>query len=401
MKFTVSCSQLTTLLQHIARALPKGKGPSTPVLSQFLIEIKNGTLRATASDKVIRISGSVELVDSEGDKSFTVAPDNILEYVRALPEQPLLCEITQEENYEKMTITHEGGFSEFAVADAALYPAGFGDETNTSSSETTPRRLVTATERLLAGIVATSPTISEDLNRPILSGIYFDVKEDCLVLVSTDSRVLTKFTDKEADLTAPLDPKGRYHSVNGFSLPKVASDLLRGVLPPFIDTETEIEYTNSKARFTFGTYELTSLLNTGTFPNYDPVIPISNPFKVIIDKEQTITALRRIGRSFDSSSLVIALLEFREQTIDLTSHNIDLSVKSEERIQASIPEELVGMRIGFDGKTFSTLLSVCPTPEVELRLADQTRNVLITSPEELPATEIQSIIMPLKIVGDL
>ncbi|MDY6147892.1 MAG: DNA polymerase III subunit beta [Porphyromonas sp.] len=398
MKFTVSCAELTTLLQHVVRGIPSGS-ISLPILSQFLIEIKDGVLKATGADKTLRVSGSIALISSDGDKSFTVTPGNILEYVRALPEQPLVCEIIADENYEKMIISHQGGFSEFAISDAALYPSGFESDNKDSGEETSPRSLSVISDTLLMGIASTLPAVSTDANRPIMTGIYFDVTDSGLVLVSTDSKVLTKFVDKDAKISMEQSD-AVYHKVNGFSLIAKTCSLLKSLLSAFPGEEVMVEYTNVKARFTFGSYEVVSLLNIGVFPNYNSVIP-NNPYKLTVDKAELQIALRRIGRSFSASSLVIVLLVFKDDIINLSSHSMDLSVKSEEIVSADMPSELTGMKICFDGKTLATQLSVFPSKTVDIYLADQTRAAFIAPSESDLNVELCSIVLPLKMIGEV
>lgn len=408
MKFTVSCAELSTLLQHVAKAIPSGS-VTLPVLSQFLIEIKGGTLKATGADKTLRVSGSIALIASDEDKSFTVTPGNILEYVRALPDQPLVCEIHQEENYEKMTISHQGGFSEFAISDADLYPKGFTEDRQegmaqtTNTSETPSRELSVVSDALALGIASTLPTVSTDINRPVMTGVYFDIVENGLALVSTDGKVLTKFLDKDAKQIAQPEETdlSLLHKINGFSLLAKSCSLLKSLLPAFPNNEVRISYNNVKACFSFGTYEIVSLLNTGVFPNYGTVIPTNNPHKVTIDKAEVQIALRRIGRSYNAGALVIALLQFKDNIINLSAHSSDLSVRSEEEISVDMGEDMNGFKICFEGKMLSTILSIFPSKTVDMYFADQTRAALIVPTDGDLNTEIKSIILPLKMVGEV
>lgn len=394
MQFTVPSEQLTALLQHISKVVTSN--PSNPVLSHFLMEIKEGVLKVTGADKQILMSGKMDLSSCDGDLSFTVAPENILNYIAAVPSQPIVCEVEAVDNGRKMKITHQGGFSEFMVGDAALYPTGFGGETLPDHWHTIEMRA----DRLLEGLTYTLPVASPNMDRPIFAGIYFDATgEEGIVLVGTDTTVLSKYTDFSASVHRPIPKEGVRPIQSSFSLISKASSILKGMLSPYADQLVEIHFDSHKASFSFGNYEVVSLLNEGVFPNYNSVIPATDSSVVILDKQSFAASLKRICRSV-AQEVVTTMFEMSPDRVDLQSQILERSSVAKEWVNAEVHSSLEGHKLGLNARILLTLASVSPGERISLQIADQTRSVLV-SPVDMPeGTDLRSIVMPIRISNE-
>ena len=392
MKFTISCAELTAALRHVAKVIPSGN-VAAPILSHFLMEVHEGVLTITGSDQTIWMSVALPLISADEDKSFTVLPENILEYIQALPDQPITFEITQQENYEKMTIRHEAGFSEFSISDTSLYPKGLVAADGNSDSYA-PRSLSLKADLLLNGITDTYPTLSSDLTRPIYTGIYVDVMPQEVAFVSTDAYTLTRLLVTEPIQRSPESDQANYYPTNAMSIPTKCAGLLRNVLPILGDQEVQIDYNGEKALFVCGNYRITTRLIVGKFPPYQQVIPISNPHKITFDYGQITTALKRLCRSFTGSAVISIFFDFKDaNTIELRSQNLDIALKSTERIATQVPEQLIGQKLCIQGAFLLRVLPILGNKEVTMHIADVTRAVLLTPSDDYPGTAL-SVTVP-------
>ena len=89
MQFKIASGELSSLLQNQSKVVPTVYN-EMPVLTYFLFEIQDNNLYVTGSDGMMRSRGVLPVIASEGNATFAVHPKDILEYVKGLPDQPLL-----------------------------------------------------------------------------------------------------------------------------------------------------------------------------------------------------------------------------------------------------------------------------------------------------------------------
>ena len=85
MTISVSKNMLLAKLQQLSRIIPSKS--TTPIVCNYLFEIKDGRLFITTANDEGRITASLECM-AEADLSICV-PASILDGLKTLPEQPL------------------------------------------------------------------------------------------------------------------------------------------------------------------------------------------------------------------------------------------------------------------------------------------------------------------------
>lgn len=85
MTISVSKNMLLAKLQQLSRIIPSKS--TTPIVCNYLFEIKDGRLFITTANDEGRITASLECM-AEEDLSICV-PASILDGLKTLPEQPL------------------------------------------------------------------------------------------------------------------------------------------------------------------------------------------------------------------------------------------------------------------------------------------------------------------------
>ena len=93
MEFNVSSAELLKGLSDVSRAIP-AKSP-TPILENFLFVAKDGNLQITASDQELTLRTNIA-VDVKEEGSMAVPAHQIMDLIKALPDQPVSFRTTSD-----------------------------------------------------------------------------------------------------------------------------------------------------------------------------------------------------------------------------------------------------------------------------------------------------------------
>ncbi|HRN98911.1 MAG TPA: DNA polymerase III subunit beta, partial [Flavobacterium sp.] len=182
---------------------------------------------------------------------------------------------------------------------------------------------------------------SDDL-RPVMSGVFFQFSPEGHTFVATDAHKLVKYarTDVKADKVAE------------FIMPKKPLNILKSILGGS-DAEIKIEYNDSNATFGFENYVLTCRLIDGKYPNYEAVIPKENPNKLMIDRSQFQSSVRRVA-IFSNKTTHQIRLKIAGTELNISAEDIDYSNKAEERLTCDYQGD--DMQIGFNSRFLIDML---------------------------------------------
>ena len=173
---------------------------------------------------------------------------------------------------------------------------------------------------LLQGISKSIFATAEDELRPVMNGIYFDISTESVTFVASDGHKLVR---------------DRYYSSKGeqassFIMPKKPAKTLKDILARE-EGEAVIKFDNNNAQIIVDNYTLNCRLIEGRYPNYNSVIPQDNPFKVRIDRQALIGALRRV-LVFANTSTNLIKLRIGTNNVTVSAQDIDFAKKAEENI---------------------------------------------------------------------
>ncbi|PVZ08316.1 DNA polymerase III subunit beta [Porphyromonas loveana] len=377
MKFEVASNMMLQHLQLIARVIASRS--TLPILESVLFELEGDKLRLTAADMANRMSTELTVNNIGGENGTFAVPERILlEPLKELPDQPIAFEVNTDSKAAQ--IAYSNGHYTFVVQDASTYPqaAALSQDAITS---------VLPAESLMSGLSATLFATSQDERRPIMTGVYMDFFEDKLVFVGSDGQILVKQEDANV----------RSSQRSAFCLPRKACLLLRSVLPK-LEGNVQLTYDNNYLHIELGDYTLTARLLEGRYPNYNSVIPTSNPYEVKVDRLQLLSGAKRVA-IFSNPATSMLRMEFTPDGIRLSANDIDFSVAAEEHVAADCPADM-NMRIGFKSDVFQTILQGMSSDEVIITLADQTRAGLILPAENEPGISLCNLLLPMKLIGE-
>ncbi len=374
MKFTVSSTALSSRLVALSRVINSKN--SLPILGDFLFEVVDGRLNLTASDSEVVMKTSMELNESDGNGRFCVGNHDLLEAVKGISEQPITFEVDQEQNKNIAHIHYQNGMFSLPVENADEFPqaqqVGEGATTITISTQM-------LSDNINRSIFATA----QDELRPVMNGIYFDLTPECLAVVASDGHKLVRnkvFTVKSDQPAA-------------FILPKKPASLLKNVLGKN-GGDVVIRFDERNAEINYEDGQIICRLIEGRYPNYNSVIPQSNPNQLTVDRMGLLSALRRVQPfSNDSSNLIRFHVE--NGTLQLDAEDYDFSKTATERMACDY--DGMPMSIGFKGSSFIEILNNFECEQVVIQLADPSRAGLVLPSEQPENQDVLMLMMPMLI----
>ena len=372
MRFTVSSTALSSRLAALSRVINSKN--SLPILGDFLFEISGNNLCLTASDSENVMKTSMEITEPDGDGRFCVGNHDLLEAVKGVSEQPITFDVNYTENIAK--ISYQNGMFSLPIENADEYPQA-------QSINEGANVINISSELLYANINRSIFATAQDELRPVMNGIYFDLTPECLAVVASDGHKLVrnKIFSIKSDQPA------------AFILPKKPAALLKNILQKD-GGDVIIKFDDRNAEINYGEGVIQCRLIEGRYPNYNSVIPQSNPNQLTIDRLGLLSALRRVQPfANDSSNLIRFHVE--GGTLQLDAEDYDFSKTATERIACDYNGH--AMSIGFKGSSFIEILSNFECQEVIIQLADPSRAGLVLPSEQPENQDVLMLMMPMLI----
>lgn len=370
MTFIVSSSKLYQQLQAVARVIaPKN---SLQILEDVLFDLQGSTLTMTASDGETTICTSIEVESAQGEGKVAFGAKLMLETLKEFSEQPLTFAI--DENNFALNITSTNGVYSFVGQNGNEYPVMQAEAEQNN-------RFEIPASGLLEAIGKTIFCTADDDLRPVMNGIYFDLKSEGLTLVATDAHRLVRYTDRSVTSENPVS----------FILPKKPATVLKNVLARETENVT-VSFGEKNATFEFGMTRIVCRQIEGRYPNYNAVIPQNNTNHVTVSRQDIVNACRRVS-VFASSGTALIKLALRENQIKISAQDIDFSTSAEEVIPCSYNG--ANFAIGFKAPFLVEILSAVETDEVLIKLADPARAGLVLPISEDGNEDLLMLLMPM------
>lgn len=374
MKFIVSSSELSKVLQSVSRVIPNKI--ALPILDNFLFTLKGNTLEITASDLEMTLITSIQIDDVREDGRIAVPAKILTDSIREFSDIPLEFSTLDSENTLK--ISWISGESKIPYFSADEYPS-LPELDNVFTCETT-----IPSDILLRGINNTLYATAEEELRPIMNGIYFDMTTDSTSFVATDSHKLVCYTRK--------DLKNANNC--SFTLAKKPANILKSILQKS-ESDVSIIFDTKNAKFRFDNNILVCRLIEGNYPAYRSVIPANNPNKLYADRIELLNVIKRVSVCSNPATAHVKFSLSQDRLI-ISAEDNSSSTSSHESVNCKYEGDT--MEIGFRAPFLADILNTLSCEEVTFELMDPTRAALILpSGENDPSEEIISLIMPIRI----
>jgi DNA polymerase-3 subunit beta len=366
MKFSVSSAELLKQLQIAGGAI--GSNPVLPILEDFLFTISNNKLTIAATDLETSIITDLEVM-SDSDGVVAIPGKILLETLKALPQQPITFAI--DDSTYSIEITSAFGKYRLAGENGQDFPSI--PEAESTDSITIP------SQRLAQGVNKTIFAASNDELRPSMTGVYFQIDFNKLILVATDAHKLVKytFTDIESEVST------------SFIVPKKALNLLKNALPS--GDEVKLSFNKAHTFFSFGNTQLITRLIDARYPDYNAVIPVDNPNLLTVNRSDFQNSLKRIVIYANKTTNQV-VLNINEGSLTVSAQDLDFANEATEQLTCSYDGD--PLNIAFNAKFLVEMLSVLESEEVKIELSEPSRAGILSPVEEVDGEEILMLVMP-------
>jgi DNA polymerase III subunit beta len=356
-------------LQRVSNIVPQK--PTLPVLSNFLLRALQGRLSISGTDMDISMTTSVacEIVE-EGD--ITVNARRFVGVIRELPPGIVTLRVER----DKLKVVFSKGESVFDGIPATDYPA-------LRDTIEGVEAIVSSTDLSLM-VEKTGFSVSSDRTRLALTGIYWKVTPEEMVMVSTDGHRLSLVGKKtETVITASAES-----IVPQKSLMQAAQLASGGA------ELKQVVFGTGAILFEFDGTTVFSKLIEGPYPNFRQVIPTTNSKKVTVPVEPFAAAVRRV--SVLSSSITHQVkLEITPGQITISTRNDEIGGESHETVDVVYDGE--PLTAGYNAAFLSEILRRIDSTEIVLELETPTTACIIKPVGEQTTGEYVYLIMPLRL----
>ncbi|MBI2636954.1 MAG: DNA polymerase III subunit beta [Parcubacteria group bacterium] len=338
----LSCTQ-----ENLAHALSvvapiATRGGTLPILSNVLMEAREGLLKLCATNLEIgvttRVRGKIE-----HEATFTVNGRLFSDYVALLGSNAVALELSGEHleirSGNARTKIHGQAAEEFPVIPALASAA---------TSVAASREFGEALSQVL---FAVSPSDA----RPELAGVLFAFDGKAATLVGTDSY---RLAERKLEMASPAS------SAHSMIVPLHAAHELARILT-HAEGELSIGSSENQVLFSVGDTGPLSRLVSGTFPNYQEIIPKSSTTTVVLDKDPLVRAIKSASL-FCRQGLNHVSFQFSSDRILVSA---SAAVLGENTIELPAKIEGADVDIVFDYRYVLDGLSAIRSSEVGIRLS--------------------------------
>jgi DNA polymerase-3 subunit beta len=367
MRFIVSTSTLLKQLQAVNGA--SSSSTVLPILENFLFEIKDGSLTISATDLQTSMTTSLP-VESKEDGKVAVPAKILLETLKTLPDQPVAFSV----DAQTFSIEISAGDGKYKLSGENGEDFPKIPTVENASSVRMPASV------LAEAINKTIFAVSNDDLRPAMTGVFCQLSPQNITFVATDAHKLVRYrrNDTKSDAAA------------SFILPKKALTLLKASLGSD-DSAVSLEYNSTSAFFRFGNINLISRLIDERYPDYEAVIPQSNPNKLTLDRSQFLNSLRRVV-IFANKTTHQVRLKINGSELNISSEDVDFSNEAHERLGCQYEGE--DMEIGFNAKFLIEMLGNLEGDEVTLEMSTPNRAGLLIPQTNDDKEDVLMLVMP-------
>lgn len=323
MKFTIRRSTLLNSISNFS-SIVEGR-PTIPILAYLRVEATAaGALKFVGTDLNTTLITETKDVAVEKPGVTCVPARRLNEIVRNLPEGEISFAHSGESlqikclksNYRINTM-HDDNFPELPEI------GGF-----------TP--YIIRASLLSDFIRQTSYAITEEESRFTLAGAKFILNQDAAIMVTTDGHRLA-YTERSLDGADAFKGKPELNAL----IPKKSLIELAKILKDTTEEKVEIREEYSQLYFTIGGSTLIAHKLSGTFPNYQQVIPKNNDKAAVIDGAILFKAVQRVSQMCNEKMVI---------GMELETGALTLTAKSAEEGEAS---EMIFIDYNGDPITFS------------------------------------------------
>lgn len=371
--------QFTITREIFLKALAKVQGivekrNTIPILSNVLIEARDGDIELTATDLEVGMRASYPATVKKSGK-VTVSAKKLFEIVKELPEGDV--SLTAKENC----------WIEICCGKALFNIVGLAADEFPYFPEADLAKFISLPSSIISDLLEkTTFSISTDESKYNLNGIFFQNMEvdgrQVLRLVATDGHRLALIQRELKGTESEELQKGVIFPKKGiFELKKIAEEGENEIHLGFMDNNAIIKKDQ--------TIVIMRLVD-GEFPDYTRVIPQPQETTAKIPREKFFHALRRMAILSSEKSRGVKVL-LQPGLLEISSSNPELG---DAREDLEIEYQGQEISIGFNARYMLDILQVQKEDEIVLQVRDNMSPGMITPVEDV---DFLAVVMPMRL----
>lgn len=387
MKVSIERDELLKGVNAVLDIVPSKS--ALPVLSNILLEgLADSGLKLTATDLDISVICNVAgAIQTPG--ATTVPARKFAEIIRELPDEQIL--ISSDEG--RVTLERESGsvgtYSLMSVP-AEDFPELPGD---IDGPEVAFGDAESLNEDLLKDMVSkTIFAVSRDETRPVLNGVFWQLKSGDMTMVATDGARLVKYSK------ALSDPELAKIESESIVPPRALNHLVKLVAADY--GLQKVTFGQSHVVFTLadvsgdGGIELYSRLIEGPYVDYGQVIPERNGKLLTLNNQALSPAMRRVS-ILSSSQTHQVRLKVDGNQVELSANSQEIGGAAREVLDAEYGAE--EMEVGYNGNYLLDILRRIDSENVVFELDSPVTASIVRPSEQPDGQEYICLIMPLRL----
>jgi DNA polymerase-3 subunit beta len=366
MKF--SCERSVLLKEiTIAQEIISSKN-AISILSNIYLEAENDSLIIKATDIKVNFETKVPVTVIEGG-STTVFGEKFLGILNSIPDG----ELEFDQNDMKIVIKPFNKKIKFQLKSIASDK--FPEFPVPDNKEMFEIPVKDFKEMIMQTVFA----VSDDETRYFMNGVFFEKQEEKLIMVATDGRRLA-YIDKDIGI-----------GIKDFSGVIVPPKILNIIMKRAGDEGlVTISITDKTIFIRFGSYQLSSVLIEGQFPNYHRVIPESQIYSFSMNRMEMLDALRRVSLLVEQKSRRI-YMGVVSGVISISSEESDIG-NAKEEIPCKYEGEEVSIALNY--RYIEEPLKIMSEEEISVHFTEPTRVITI---KPSPEKNFFHILMPMQL----
>lgn len=347
-----------------------------PILNNILLSCSNGSLTVSATDLDLAIECKLPAEVFKPGK-ITLPAKKLDEIVNKVSGEEVSISI--DKNYLAKILSDKSKFQINGVS-----PDDFPEVIKETEKE---KVFSIDQEEILRAILLTSFATSRFETTSILSGANFEIDGDNFELGATDgsrlARYVNKFSSKELK------------SKQSVVIPGRALNELERLITSFKEGNDKIYFYFLPGQIVFynNDFSLSTRLISGTFPEYDKLIPKNHPHKAIFSRSELLNALERVAILANERTNVVKL-SFKKgsKSVHIDASSPDYGNATDE---VSVDYNGVDLETAFNYKYLSEVLRNLQTVDIALELETSLSPILLKINEKV-GHDYTYLIMPVQ-----
>jgi len=368
LKFKIKTKDIKEVLSVVSRVVDPR--PAALSLQGLYLKTKENVLEVVGSDLDIVLKARTG-VKTEVEGETLVNARVLSEIVRKLPTgEAIFSDIGSELKVEINKMAFE-----LRKLDEKTYPEALLEETKKENTKEVE------TSELFEAIKKVGIASSPEGGRPVLTGVYFNNKNNKTELVATDSYRLATHSLSEA----PLEDIGI-----------ISHRALNETIRVFEDSDDTIKINSNERELHFYNEKFSASLRKleGSFPEYENLFPKETLFSIEVKKTEILESLDRATVVAEGFIPVKIMLENNE-TLKITTVNKDIGGGNEEVSIKTLGvdlDDLSGFEMSFNPNYFMQGIEVLDGDTVYIRFSGNEKPVVIQGDLE----DYKYLLMPVR-----